>query len=154
MQEHQSWQMPQWWYREKRPPNDDAYFENMCRVIFQAGLNWQVIDKKWPTTRQAFSDFNIENVACFNDSDVAKLMKDTDIIRNRGKIQAVIRNAITFQAIEKQYGSFKKYLDSMDKSNNYANVVKALVNNFKWLGPPSASLFLYTVAETIDVWEP
>jgi DNA-3-methyladenine glycosylase I len=154
MQEHQSWQMPQWWYREKRPPNDDAYFENMCRVIFQAGLNWKVIDKKWPTTKQAFSDFNIENVACFNDSDVAKLMKDTDIIRNRGKIQAVIRNAITFQAIEKQYGSFQKYLDSMDKSNNYANVVKALVNNFKWLGPPSASLFLYTVAETIDVWEP
>jgi hypothetical protein len=39
MQEHHEWQMPEWWYREKRPVTNEAYFENMCRVIFQAGLN-------------------------------------------------------------------------------------------------------------------
>ena len=60
--------MPEWWYREKRPANDEAYFENMCRVIFQAGLNWQVIDNKWPTTKKAFANFNIEKIACFTDS--------------------------------------------------------------------------------------
>ena len=53
----------------------------------------------------------------------------------------------TFLAVEKQYGSFKKYLDSLDKSNNYENVVKDLINKFKWLGPPSASTFLYTWAK-------
>ena len=47
--------MPDWWYREKRPATDEAYFENMCRVIFQAGLNWQVIDNKWPSIKKAFS---------------------------------------------------------------------------------------------------
>jgi DNA-3-methyladenine glycosylase I len=125
----------------------------MCRVIFQAGLNWQVIDKKWPTITEAFLNFNIDKVACFTDKDLACLLKDAGIIRNRGKIQAIILNAITFQAIAKKYGSFQKYLDSMDKSNNYAQVVKTLVNNFKWLGPPSASLFLYTVGEEIDAWE-
>lgn len=151
MQE-QNWQMPDWWFRKNRPPNDDVYFENMCRVIFQAGLNWNVIDKKWPAIRKAFLNFKIDEVACFNETDVSRLLRDSGIIRNKGKIQAIIRNAITFQAIEKQCGSFQKYLDSMDKSNNYSDVIKKLVNNFKWLGPPSATTYLYTVGEKIEVW--
>ena len=152
MQE-QNWQMPNWWYRKKRPSNDEAYFENMCRIIFQAGLNWQVIDNKWPSIKEAFLNFQIGKIACFVDVDVERLMKDAGIIRNKGKIKALIQNAQNFKAIEKQYGSFQKYLDSLDKSNNYASVVKDLVNNFKWLGPPSASLFLYTVGEKIQHWE-
>ncbi len=152
MQE-QAWQPPEWWYRESKPANDELYFENMCRVIFQAGLNWQVVDKKWPTIKEAFLDFNIQKVACFTEEDVECLLRDSGVIRNRGKIKAIIRNAQTFQAIEEKYGSFRKYLDSIDKSDNYAKVVKTLVNNFKWLGPPSAGTFLYTVGEDIDVWE-
>jgi 3-methyladenine DNA glycosylase Tag len=152
MQEHESWQMPDWWCRDKRPSNDSVYFENMCRVIFQAGLNWRVIDNKWLTTKKAFADFYILDVANFTNTDVEKLMRDPGIIRNRGKIKAIIQNAQNFMAIEKQYGSFQKYLDSLDKSDNYANAIKDLVNKFKWLGPPSASLFLYTVGEKIEPW--
>jgi 3-methyladenine DNA glycosylase Tag len=74
------------------------------------------------------------------------------IIRNKGKIKAIIQNAQNFTAIEKQYGSFQKYLDTFEKSENYTKVVKDLVNKFKWLGPPSASLFLYTVGEKIEPW--
>jgi len=151
MQE-QGWQMPKWWYQKSRPKNDNAYFENMCRVIFQAGLNWQVIDKKWPSLKEAFCNFNIQEVAAFTDADVGRLLRDSRIIRNKGKIQAIIRNAITFRAIEKQYGSFQKYLDNMDKSENYSKVIKMLINNFKWLGSSSASMFLYTVGEDINVW--
>ena len=152
MQE-QHWQAPEWWYQNKRPTSDDAYFENMCRIIFQAGLNWHVIDNKWPSIKKAFSNFKIGKVACLTDADVDRLMKDPEIIRNKGKIQAIIQNAQNFKAIEKIYGSFQKYLDSQDKLNNYANAVKDLVNKFKWLGPPSASLFLYTVGEKISVWD-
>jgi DNA-3-methyladenine glycosylase I len=152
MQEHEEWKMPEWWCREERPNNDKIYFENMCRVIFQAGLNWHVIDNKWPTTKKAFENFNTKKVACFTDADVQRLLKDPGIIRNKGKIQALIQNAQNFVAIEKQHGSFQKYIDSLDKSDNYANVVKDLVNKFKWLGPPSANLFLYTVGEKIDPW--
>ena len=151
MQE-EHWQMPEWWYREKRPSNDECYFENMCRVIFQAGLNWHVIDNKWQTTKKAFANFNIDKVANFTNTDIEILMKDPGIIRNKGKIKALIQNAQNFVAIEKQYGSFQKYLDSLDKSENYANAVKDLVNKFKWLGSPSASLFLYTVGEKIEPW--
>ena len=152
MQEHH-WHAPEWWYRERKPANDEAYFENMCRVIFQAGLNWQVIDNKWPSIKKALEKFKIGKIACFTEVDVERLMNDTGIIRNKGKIQAIIQNAQNFKAIEKQYGSFQKYLESLDKSNNYANAVKDLVNKFKWLGPPSASLFLYTVGEKISVWD-
>ena len=51
--------------REAPKSNDEVYFENMCRVIFQAGLNWQVIDNKWPSIKKAFANFNIDKVACF-----------------------------------------------------------------------------------------
>jgi len=78
------------------------------------------------------------------------LMNDPGIVRNKGKIKAIIQNAQNFIAIEKRFGSFQKYLDSLDKSSNYANAIKELVNTFKWLGPPSASLFLYTVGEKIE----
>ena len=151
MQE-QGWQMPKWWYRKNRPESDNVYFENMCRVIFQAGLNWQVVDKKWPSIKKAFCNFNIEEVADFTGADVARLLNDSSIIRSKGKIQAIIRNAITFRAIEKQYGSFQEYLDSMDKSDNYSKVITTLINNFKWLGTSSASTFLYTIGEDINVW--
>jgi DNA-3-methyladenine glycosylase I len=152
MQEHETWKMPDWWYRNERPANDSVYFENMCRVIFQAGLNWQVINNKWATTKKAFSNFNIREVASFTDGDVQHLMKDPGIVRNKGKIKAIIQNAQNFVAIEKRYGSFQKYLDSLDKSDNYKKVTEELVNTFKWLGPPSARLFLYTVGEKIEPW--
>ena len=150
MEENETWKMPDWWWRNERPANDSVYFENMCRVIFQAGLNWQVIEGKWETTKKAFADFNTKEVASFTDADVQRLMNDPGIVRNKGKIKAIIQNAQNFKAIKKRFGSFQKYLDSLDKSSNYANAIKELVNTFKWLGPPSASLFLYTVGEKIE----
>jgi DNA-3-methyladenine glycosylase I len=147
--ESDNWR-PDWWYTEKKlPESDDAYFENSCRIVFQSGLNWSVIDKKWPTTKKAFENFSVEKVAGFNDADIERLMKDTGIIRHSGKLKAIILNARQFMDIQKQFGSFKKYLDSLDKSDNYANVVKEISSRFKWLGPPSASLFLFTVGEDI-----
>jgi DNA-3-methyladenine glycosylase I len=136
-------------YEDKRPSNDSAYFENMCRIIFQAGLNWSVVEKKWPTTKKAFENFSTEKVSRFTDSDVARLTKDEGIVRNKGKISAIIQNAKEFERIRKQYGSFQKYLDRLDKSHNYTSVVTELTARFKWLGPSSAGLFLYSVGEKI-----
>ena len=144
--------MPDWWCRGKRPENDETYFENMCRVIFQEGLNWRVIDSKWPTTRKAFANFNINKIACFTPSDVECLMKDEGIVRNRSKIEAIVYNAQGFKSIKQQCGSFQQYLDSLDKSHNYSVAVKDLTGKFKHLGEASASLFLYTVGEKIDPW--
>ncbi len=145
--------MPDWWYRNEYPPNDDAYFENLSRVIFQAGLNWNVVEKKWPTTKKAFEGFSIGKVTRFTDSDIERLLKDTGIVRNRSKVRATVENAKRFVEIKKKHGSFKKYIDSLDKSENYAGIVKELTTKFKHLGPSSANIFLYTVGEDIQPWE-
>jgi DNA-3-methyladenine glycosylase I len=134
---------------DKRPSSDSVYFENMCRIIFQAGLNWSVVEKKWPTTKKAFNNFSTEKVSVFTSSDVTRLMKDEGIVRNKGKVSAIIENAKEFERIKKEYGSFQKYLDKLDKSHNYSSVVRQLTARFKWLGPSSASFFLYSVGEKI-----
>jgi len=145
----ESWRLPQWMYRNRRPPNDDAYFENMTRVIFQAGLSWKMIAKKWPNFQKAFENFSIEKVSRFRDSDAERLMKNEGIVRNRVKIAATIQNAAQFKSVKKQFGSFQSYLDRLDKSNNYALVIKELGKRFQRLGPSSARIFLYTVGEDI-----
>ena len=108
-----------------------------------------MIDKKWPTTKKAFDDFLIEKVSCFTESDINGLIKDEGIVRNRGKILAIIENAKKFQRIKKECGSFQKYLDNVDKSNNYAKVIDNLSSKFKWLGPSSARMYLHSVGEKI-----
>ena len=145
-----TWKPPEWWFRGKRPPNDDAYFENMSRIIFQAGLNWSVIENKWSTMKQAFGQFSIEKVAQFTNADIERLMNDKGVVRNKRKIQAIIQNGNLFKELKKQHGSFQAYLDSLDKSNNYARVVQELSSRFKWLGLSSASLFLYSFGENIN----
>ncbi len=145
---NQQWSPPDWMYRNSRPTND-GYFENMTRVIFQGGLNWRIIDGKWPHFRKAFSDFSIDAVAKYDETEVERLMNDAGIVRNRAKIIATITNARQFQTILRTHGSFQSYLDSLDKSDNYARAVKELTINFSRLGPSSARIFLYSVGENI-----
>lgn len=84
-----------------------------------------------------------------NDKDVQCLMDDTGIVRNRAKIVAAIDNAKRFKETRKEFGSFQRYLDSLDKSSNYALVIKELGRKFSRIGPSSARIFLYTVGDNI-----
>ncbi|MEU6189868.1 DNA-3-methyladenine glycosylase I [Nocardia sp. NPDC047038] len=72
---------------------DDALFERLCLEAFQSGLSWLTILRKRPAFRAAFADFSITRVAEFGDDDVARLMADAGIVRNRLKIDAAIANA-------------------------------------------------------------
>jgi len=137
-------------YRDRKPSSDDAYFENMTRVIFLAGLSWRMIDEKWPNFKKAFNNFSIAEVAKFDEKDIKRLMGDAGIVRNRAKIIAAINNAKQLQNIKKEHGSFQFYLDKLDKSNNYASVIKELGKKFSRLGPSSARIFLHTVGEKIE----
>src|SRR6266705_794450 len=62
---------PNW--NAKPPKNDDEYFERMTRSLFTAGLNWKVIENKWPNFQKAFAGFSISKVSRFSDKDVKKL---------------------------------------------------------------------------------
>ena len=143
------WRPPKWMYRNRRPSNDKAYFENMTRVIFQAGLSWKMIDEKWPNFQKAFKNFSIDQVARFTEKDVKRLMSDKGIVRNRAKIVAALKNAKHFQSIKKEHGAFRSFLNGLDKSNDYASVIKELNERFQRLGPSSARIFLYTVGEDV-----
>ena len=72
---------------------DTAIFERLCLEGFQSGLSWLTILRKRENFRAAFSGFDASAVAAFGDEDVARLMADTGIVRNRAKINAVIANA-------------------------------------------------------------
>ncbi len=77
-----------------RPVHDrTALFERISLEAFQSGLSWLVILRKRENFRRAFSDFDVETVARYTDADVARLMADPGIVRNRAKIEATIRNA-------------------------------------------------------------
>jgi len=144
-----SWHPPSWIYRDKRPTSDETYFENMTRVIFLAGLSWKLIDEKWPNFKKAFKNFSIAEVAEFDEKDIKRLMSDAGIVRNQAKIIATVNNAKQLQNIKKEHGSFQSYLDRLDKSNNYASVIKELGKKFSRLGPSSARIFIYSVGEQI-----
>jgi DNA-3-methyladenine glycosylase I len=77
-----------------RPVHDDrALFEKLSLEAFQSGLSWITILRKRENFRAAFADFEVERVAAFGDDDVARLMADEGIVRNRAKIDATIANA-------------------------------------------------------------
>ena len=79
------------WGRPVR--GDQAIFERLCLEAFQSGLSWLTILRKRENFRAAFAGFDIESVAAFGDADVARLMADAGIVRNRAKINAAITNA-------------------------------------------------------------
>ena len=93
------------------PEHDDRkLFEMLILEGAQAGLSWLTILKKRDNYRQAFHQFDPEQIALYGDRDVARLMQDSGIVRNRLKIEATIRNARGFLQIRSEYDSFSEYL--------------------------------------------
>ena len=91
--------------------DDNALFGRHILEINQAGLSWATILRKEAAFRQAFHDYNIAKIARYKTRDIERLLSNEGIIRNRLKIQAVIHNAGVIQKLQKDYGSFKNWLD-------------------------------------------
>ncbi len=90
--------------------NDAAMYELFLLETFQAGLSWITILKKREAFRSAFDGFDAEKIACYGEEKIGELLQDAEIIRNRGKICAAIRNAGIFLELKKEFGSFCGYL--------------------------------------------
>lgn len=95
--------------------DDNLLFERFILEINQAGLSWITILKKADNFRKAYDGFAIEKVAAYREEDVARLMMDAGIIRNRLKINAAIVNAQRILELRKECGSFKGWLDANRK---------------------------------------
>lgn len=93
------------------PVHDDRkFFEFLILEGAQAGLSWDTILRKRDNYRRAFSGFDPIRVAHFGKRDVARLMQDAGIVRNRLKIESAISNAQAFLAVQEEFGSFDAYI--------------------------------------------
>lgn len=90
--------------------DDDKLFEFLILETFQAGLSWYTILKKRENFRAAFDNFDYKKVANYSEEKVQELLLDAGIIRNRLKIRGTIINAIAFMEVQKEFGSFSKYI--------------------------------------------
>ena len=115
------------WGRETH--DDKKLFEFLILESAQAGLSWITILRRREGYRKAFADFDVEKVAAFTEADFERLMQDTGIIRNRLKILAAIGNAKLFIEVQKEFGSFDKYMYSFMPEGkpviNYSDTIPA-----------------------------
>jgi DNA-3-methyladenine glycosylase I len=93
------------------PVHDDrTLFEFLILEGAQAGLSWLTILRKRPNYRRAYSDFEPERVAAYTARERARLLRDPGIVRNRRKVEASVANARAFVLVQREYGSFDRYL--------------------------------------------
>ena len=110
-----------------RPLHDDnLLFEMIVLEGAQAGLSWETILNKRENYRKAFKDFDPKVVSKFSKSKISALLKDSGIIRNRLKIKSAITNAKVFLEIQKEFGSFDKYIWKFVNYKPIINVFKSL----------------------------
>ena len=94
-----------------KPCHDERrLYEAFLLDMFQAGLSWECILNKREAFRAAYDGFAIDRVASYDAEKVESLMQNAGIVRNRRKIEASIKNSILIQAIQREWGSFDRYL--------------------------------------------
>lgn len=121
--------------------DDNLLFARLVLEINQAGLSWDTILKKKDNFFKAFDGFNTDKVSRYTESKVNKLLQDAGIIRNRLKIEAAIYNARAIKSIQKEYGSFKNWLDGQHPKTK-EEWVKIFKKNFRFTGGEIVNEFL------------
>jgi 3-methyladenine DNA glycosylase Tag len=125
----------------KKPRSDQKYFEILCLCLLQAGLSWGSIRKHWKKYKEGFYGFDIPQLSKARTKD---LLKDSRVIRNKQKVEAIIYNAGMFIKIEGEHGSFSDFLKSLRHLKN-EELFKFLSKQFKHVGTYTAEYFLHSV---------
>jgi DNA-3-methyladenine glycosylase I len=120
---------------------DDELFGRLILEINQAGLSWTTILNKQENFRKAYKNWNIKRIASFKEKDFERLMNDAGIIRNRLKINAAIENAKAVLQLQKEYGSFKKWIEHHHPKTK-EEWVKIFKNTFRFTGGEIVNEFL------------
>lgn len=121
--------------------DDNELFGRLILEINQAGLSWETILKKEVAFRITYADFDIQKIANFTENDRERLMNDAGIIRNRLKINAAIENAKTILDFQKEFGSFKNWLD-FHHPKSREEWTKLFKKTFKFTGGEIVNEFL------------
>lgn len=124
--------------------DDNELFGRLIMEINQAGLSWETILKKEDTFRKAYDQFNIQKIAAYKEKDRARLLSDPGIIRNKLKVNAAIVNAQAILKLQKEYGSFEKWLDHHHPKTK-EEWVKLFKITFKFTGGEIVNEFLMSI---------
>jgi DNA-3-methyladenine glycosylase I len=124
--------------------DDDALFERFLLEINQAGLSWELMLKRREQFRNAYSGFSIAKVARYGAPDVARLLADPGVIRNRLKVEAAVANARKIQELQKSHGSFADWLASHHPLAK-PEWVKLFRKTFRFAGPEIVGEFLMSI---------
>ena len=103
--------------------DDQALFELLCMETYQAGLSWETVLNKRQAFREAFHDYQVQDVADMTDEELEDLMDNPVIIRNRAKIFATRANAQAFLQVQAEFGTFDAYLWSFVDGQTIVNDV-------------------------------
>jgi len=121
--------------------SDDELFARLILEINQAGLSWETILKKKDNFFKAFDNFNIDKISRYSEKKIEKLLQDAGIIRNRLKIVATIDNARKIKLIQKEFGSFKNWLDQKHPKSR-EEWTKLFKQTFRFTGGEIVNEFL------------
>ncbi len=139
--------------------DDNELFARLMLEINQAGLSWTTILKKKDNFFRAFHNFKIDKVARYDQKQIDRLLNDPGIIRNRLKIAAAIENAKRIRALQKEFGSFKNWLDHHHPKTK-EEWMKLFKTTFKFTGGEIVNEFLMSTgylpgahAETCPVYK-
>ena len=136
--------------KQIKPSSLNDYLEVMTKVVFQSGMSWKVVENKMPGIREAFKNFDVREVADFDERDLEALGQDTRVIRNQRKLNAIVHNAQRMLDLEKEHGSFQSYLRA---HGDFDTTLKAIRKDFKFMGPFGVFYFLYVVGEDVPEHE-
>ena len=119
-------------------------FELQSLELFQAGLSWDLILKKRPTTVAAFDQFNVDTVAAYKAKDVKRLLGDAGIIRNKLKVASIIENAKRIQALGDSHDGFAAWI-AANHPLNRAEWTKLFRQTFKFMGSEIVNEFMMCI---------
>lgn len=97
-----------------KPKSDAEFLEVVSNIIFVAGFKWNLVQERWPKMKKAFHNFNIDKLS---KEKVENLVKKEGMIKNKGKILAVIENAKLCKELKKEHGSLMKWVAKVEKEH-------------------------------------
>ncbi len=133
--------------------DETVLFERLILEIAQAGLSWETVLKKRKGYQRAFGGFDVDRIAAYDENDVARLLADPGIIRNRLKVEATIHNARVVQALRGEHGSFADWLDAQGTLEK-AEWVKLFKRTFRFTGGEIVGEFLMSLGRLPGAHQP
>jgi DNA-3-methyladenine glycosylase I len=146
-----------------RTYDESALFEALTLGVFQAGLSWSVVFGKRDAFRRAFHDFDVARVAAMTERDIARLLQDPSIVRNRAKIQATVENARAMRSASPSLAALARSYERTRKrgprsladlptltpqAEKFAKQLKS--QGYRFVGPTSVYAFMQNVGVVND----